>query len=80
MTLSPVISKEDRKAYLLCTFSENSFCPVRCEYLSITEEEQNIRKDKPNHICLKYNQRVKHGAYHPRLIRCNECVLENQER
>jgi hypothetical protein len=80
MTLFPNISEEERKAYLVGTFSEKDFCPVRCEHLSITEDEQNKRQDKPDHICLKYNQRVKHGAYHPRLFRCNECVLDGMNR
>jgi len=51
-------------------------CDDGCRFLSITEEEQNKLKPKPNHICLKYNTRVKHVIYHPRLMRCRECLMD----
>ena len=59
------------------TFSQNDFCSKNCEHLSITEEEQNTVNTKPDHICLKYNQRVKHGAYHPLLMKCVECMVDD---
>jgi hypothetical protein len=58
MALFRELTDNERKRYLVGTFSQKDFCPVNCEYLGITEEEQNKRKDKPDHICLKYNQRV----------------------
>lgn len=50
------------------------FCPGDCGHLSITEVEQNKNPNKPDHICLKYNVRVKHGPFHPKLMRCEECL------
>lgn len=70
----PHITDSERKAYLIGTFSQDDFCPGQCEYLSITEEEQDKIRQKQDHICLKYNQRVKHGAYHPLLMKCVECM------
>jgi hypothetical protein len=49
------------------------FCYDYCIFLNIKEHEQNGMKDKPDHICLKYNKIVKHGAFHPKLVRCKEC-------
>lgn len=77
MTRFRELTEEERKNYLLGTFSQKDFCPAGCEYLSITEEEQNKLQDKPDHICLKYDKRVKHGAYHPLLFRCRECVVDD---
>lgn len=74
----PHITDSERKAYLIGTFSQEDFCPSHCEYLSITEEEQNKIRPKPDHICLKYNQRVKHGAYHPALMKCVECMTNGR--
>ena len=58
-------------------FGYQDFCPDNCEYLSITEAEQNKHPDKPDHICLKYNIRIKHGAFHPKLVRCKECLNDD---
>lgn len=52
----------------------NLLCDDWCEYLSIKELEQRKHPDKPDHICLKYNTRVKHGPFHPKLMRCEECL------
>lgn len=59
------------------SFGYLDFCPDNCEYLSITEAEQNKHPGKPDHICLKYNIRVKHGAFHPMLMRCKECLKDD---
>jgi hypothetical protein len=57
----------------------NIFCPCqKCTYLNYSEEEQNTMKPKPDHICLKYNVRLKHGAFHPKLIRCEECLKDER--
>lgn len=53
-----------------------------CEYLNITEEQQNeyFQKTgtKPSHICRKYNKRVYHEVFlrdqpHHRIHPCAEC-------
>jgi hypothetical protein len=53
----------------------NKFCFDNCEYLSITEKEQNKREYKEPHICKKYSKRVLHGChlFHPHLLRLKEC-------
>lgn len=50
------------------------FCGECC-YLSITEEEQNKIRPTPEHICNKYNVKLYHLIYHPKILRCNQCVL-----
>lgn len=50
------------------------FCGECC-YLSVTEEEQNEIRPKPEHVCNKYNVKLYHLTYHPRLLRCYQCVL-----
>jgi hypothetical protein len=52
------------------------FCCPDCEFLSITEMEQNNIKDgnKESHICKKYNKRLVHGIYHPELVKLDECI------
>lgn len=72
----PELTDEERKHYLVGTFNYNPdrFCPVNCEYLSITEAAQNKRINKPDHICLKYLIRVKHGAFHPNIMKCDQCI------
>jgi hypothetical protein len=50
------------------------FCG-KCCYLSITEEEQNKLKPKPDHICNKFNIKLYHFNYHPNILRCNRCLL-----
>lgn len=60
-----------------------------CEYLNMTEEEQQrfVRKypEKPipYHYCNKYKKRVFHNAikkqHDPRLEPCHECTLESEE-
>ncbi len=67
---------ETFKKYYQSVVEAPFFCPENCEYLSITETEQNKHPDKPDHICLKYNTRVKHGSFHPMLIRCEGCLKD----
>jgi hypothetical protein len=66
-------NEEEYKKYILGRV-EPKFCPDTCGYLNYTEAEQNRHKDKPNHICLKYNKRLKHEIYHPWILRCRECI------
>lgn len=66
----------DRYKKQLIETQNIKFCPQDCEYLSINESEQNRHPDKPDHICLKFNVRVKHEIFHPELIRCEQCNLE----
>ena len=55
-------------------FPESTFCPDVCTYLSCTESEQNKVRPKSDHICLKYNVRVKHEIFHPKIMRCKMCI------
>lgn len=48
-----------------------------CIHLSITEEDQNKYKDKPNHMCLACNIKVWHMGHEPEILRCQECLHEN---
>ena len=50
------------------------FCG-ECGYLSITEKEQDKLKPKPEHICNKFNVKLYHFIYHPKITRCNQCLL-----
>ncbi len=50
------------------------FCG-ECYYLSITEKEQDKLKPKPEHICNKFNVKLYHFIYHPKILRCNRCLL-----
>lgn len=52
----------------------NNFCPDDCKYLSINEKDQNKFAIKPPHICLLFKRKLFHGQYHPKLLRCTECV------
>lgn len=59
-----------------------TLCPVRCPMLSITEKDQDkekrINPGKPVriHVCMYYDKRLYHGAYHPRLIAAiDNCFL-----
>lgn len=52
-----------------------------CEFLSITEAEQNQIKAQgggcPPHICRKYGKRVLHFPYREPFIHpCEECLKE----
>ena len=80
INMFPELSDEERKTYTLGTFkTPPKLCPDDCEHLSITEAEQNRRKDKPDHICRKYNVRVKHGPYHSKIMKCEECIKNENE-
>lgn len=53
----------------------------KCEYLSISEQQQNFIKSQcgncPPHICNKYNKRVFHYPYkEPFIYPCKECFEE----
>ena len=57
----------------------NKICPRDCEYLNITEEQQQSIKGAINwkyktHICRKYNARLLHLEVHPDLYKCKECL------
>jgi len=47
------------------------FCHPNCRYLAPWEENQSELHEM--HICGKYNVRVLHGKFHPKLIRVGEC-------
>lgn len=57
-----------------------------CNYINITEKEQNYKKTKGvfvPHICLKYNKRVIHRSSRPNhseyLYPCEECIGETYD-
>jgi len=71
------LTDEERKIYMFGTFDNPpKLCPDYCEHLSITESEQNRRKDKPDHICRKYNVRIIHGPFHPKIMKCDVCISD----
>ena len=77
MIYRALLSDDEFKTYLFDRIdSENMFCSDICGYLNYTELEQNKFKNKPNHICLKYNKQLKHGIFHPLIMKCNECKAE----
>ena len=54
-----------------------------CEFLSITEQEQNgIKRDCGKtvpHTCLKYGKKVTHAPFiHPIIHPCKECIVESE--
>jgi len=53
---------------------KNEYCG-NCEWLSITEEEQNKQKIKNSHFCKKYKRRVYHLEHHPNIIKFYKCKL-----
>lgn len=59
------------------------FCPVDCRYLNQNEEQQNENFYKTGHRglheCMKFNTRVYHKSYHPRLLKCEECFKKCNE-
>lgn len=55
-------------------FADNSKFCGDCEYLNYTEKEQEIAFGDPDHKCMKYNKRVLHYEYHPRLLKCDDCL------
>ncbi len=61
--------------------TKSFFCYDNCTHLSITEEEQINIKDGNNlfHYCKKYHCHVKHGSYHPHLVKSEFCDYDNSE-
>ena len=57
----------------------NEFCPRDCEYLSITEAEQNKCNTHWPHICNKYDVKLFHLLAHSDLWKCEQCYKENTE-
>ena len=58
---------------------KNCFCPRNCEYLNITEAEQESASKRKPHVCIKYDVRLYHLLAHPDLYRCEQCYKENKE-
>ncbi len=54
-----------------------------CKYINMTEEEQNLIKEKLPHICKFYNKRVIHRLTsrkyesHNFIYTCEECEKDN---
>lgn len=55
-------------------FAENSKFCGKCEHLNYTEKEQEIAFGNPSHKCLKYKKKLIHDNYHPRILKCQECL------
>lgn len=60
----------------------SEFCPMICEHLNITEQDQselkkNTGKTTP-HWCLKYDIKLYHLLAHPRIFKCNQCYQEGE--
>lgn len=57
------------------------FCNEDCIYLSCSECAQyyyrKANKENIPHVCNKYNKRLYHWEYHPRICKCNECLNED---
>lgn len=73
------ITKVRNGGYILTSsgWVKEALCDDCCQFLSITEIEQNRVRPKPDHICTKYNTRVKHEKYHPRLMKCKGCLASD---
>lgn len=58
----------------------NKFCYEDCEYLSITEREQDklAKGQAIPHICKRYNVKVIHNGNHPQLERFEGCDYERK--
>lgn len=60
----------------------NEYCPMTCNYLNITEWDQNQLKNSTGetirHMCLKYDQPLYHMLAHPNLYKCEECYKETK--
>ena len=60
---------------------KGKFCG-KCEYLEIDEDLQNyiFKKvfQKPDHVCLKYKEKLQHKFDHPKINRCDICLEENE--
>ena len=52
------------------------FCADNCNWLNPTEYEQDQQKHKINHFCNRYGKRVVHGRYHPKLIKVEDCNID----
>ena len=58
----------------------NNFCLSECEYLNITEQQQDALGKEGrmiNHRCNKYNVPLYHRSTHPKLFKCEECLKES---
>jgi len=49
------------------------FCNPECQYLSPSEAEQDTMSIKSIHMCGQYGKQVKHGPFHPNIMRLAEC-------
>lgn len=60
----------------------NNFCPNNCGYLNHDEATQNLIHKATNklhpHRCSKYNIQLYHEYYEPLLLKCNQCLSEQQ--
>lgn len=48
------------------------FCASDCPFLKPTENRQH--NPKIVHTCKKFDKRVYHKMYHPKILKCMECV------
>lgn len=56
----------------------------KCEYISITEEEQHKEKKGTPHVCKRFQKRVFHDSrrpgFHGMIHPCKECIEEREAR
>lgn len=45
-------------------------CPVDCKYCNPPENHPYTK----GHVCELFNEIIRHGSFHPRLIRCETCL------
>lgn len=64
-----VIRKNQPRGYYGSTF-----CPSECQWLSPTEEEQNLQSIKAPHRCGKYGKLLHHFNGHPNIHRTSCCT------
>lgn len=50
------------------------FCR-NCKHLNMLEEEQGFNSFPSAHICRKYKKVIKHGDFHPDLVRTKKCKV-----
>jgi len=65
-----IFKKEEEKPIL------DIFCG-KCAFLKNNEKEQSLIYKNTGrrvfHCCLKYKERLYHGDYHPKILKCSKC-------
>lgn len=75
------VTKQLDTTYGINKYDNSDFCG-ECDHLNYTEKEQEVQKEitfrKPEHRCEKYDRKLYHndnsGDYHPRILKCEQCI------